>query len=47
MIWVLLVILLIAVFGLGTLLEAAFWTLLVIAAVVVVAGLAIARVVGR
>lgn len=47
MIWVVLVILLIAIFGLGTVFEAAFWTLLIIAAVVVVAGLAIARVMGR
>lgn len=47
MIWIVLVILLIAIFGLGTLFEAAFWTLLIMAAVVVIAGLAIARVVGR
>ncbi len=45
--WLLLVIALVAIFGLGTLLEAAFWTLLVIAAVVVVVVLAIGRVVGR
>ncbi len=46
-IWIILIVALIAIFGLGTLLEAAFWTLLVIAAVVVVVGLALARVVGR
>lgn len=45
--WLLLVIALVAIIGLGTLLEAAFWTLLVIAAVVVVVALAIGRVVGR
>lgn len=47
MLWIILLILLIAVFGLGSVLEAAFWTLVVIAAVVVVAGLAIGRVLGR
>lgn len=47
MIWLILVVLLIAVFGVGSLLEAAFWSLLVIAAIVVVVGLAIARVLGR
>ncbi|MDP8968588.1 MAG: hypothetical protein M3N04_08310 [Actinomycetota bacterium] len=47
MLWLLLIIALIAIFGLGTLLEAAFWTLLVIAAVVIVVALAIGRVVGR
>ncbi|MBW3652565.1 MAG: hypothetical protein KY433_03025 [Actinobacteria bacterium] len=47
MLWLLLIIALIAIFGLGTLLEAAFWTLLVIAAVVIVVALAIGRVIGR
>jgi len=47
MLWLLLVIALIAVFGLGSVLEAAFWTLLVIAAVVVIVVLAIGRVLGR
>lgn len=47
MIWILLVILLILVFGLGSVLEAAFWTLLIVAAVVIVATLATARVLGR
>lgn len=47
MVWLLLIIALIAIFGLGTVLEAAFWTLLVIAAIVVVFGLALARVLGR
>ncbi|HWC26320.1 MAG TPA: hypothetical protein VG474_07030 [Solirubrobacteraceae bacterium] len=47
MLWVILLIALIAIFGLGTLLEAAFWTLLVIAAVVIVVGLAIGRLLGR
>lgn len=47
MIWLLLIILLILVFGLGSVLEAAFWTLLIVAAVVVVLTLAGARVFGR
>lgn len=47
MLWLILLIALIAIFGLGSVLEAAFWTLLLIAAVVVVVGLAIGRVVGR
>ena len=45
--WLVLIIALIAVIGLGFLLKAAFVTLLVIAAVVIVLGLAIGRVVGR
>jgi len=47
MIWILLLIALVAIFGLGSVLEAAFLTLLLIAAIVVVIGLAFARVVGR
>lgn len=47
MIWILLVILLVLVFGLGSVLEAAFWTLLIIAAVVIVLALATARALGR
>lgn len=46
MLWLVLFILLIAIFGLGTVLEAAFWTLLVIAAVVVVGGLLLGRALG-
>lgn len=45
--WLVLLIALVAIFGIGSILEAAFWTLLVIAAIVVVVGLAIGRVVGR
>lgn len=45
--WLVLIIALIAIIGLGFLLKAAFVTLLVIAAVVIVLGLAIGRVVGR
>lgn len=45
--WLILLIALIAIFGLGSVLEAAFVTLLVIAAVVVVVALAIARLLGR
>ena len=47
MLWLILLIALIAIFGLGSLLEAAFVTLLIIAAIVLVVGLAIARVIGR
>ncbi len=47
MIWLILLVLLVIVFGLGTVLETALVTLLIIAAVVVIAGLAIARVLGR
>jgi len=46
-IWLILIVLLILVFGLGSVLEAAFWTLLIIAALVIVMGLAVARVLGR
>lgn len=47
MVWLILLIALIAIFGLGSILEAAFVTLLIIAAIVLVVGLAIARVIGR
>lgn len=47
MIWLILIVLLILVFGLGSVLEAAFWTLLIIAALVIVMSLAVARVLGR
>lgn len=47
MLWLVLLIALVAIFGLGSLLEAAFVTLLIIAAVVLVVGLAIGRVIGR
>lgn len=47
MIWLLLIVLIVLIFGLGTVLEAAFWTLLVIAAAVVILGLAVARALGR
>ena len=47
MLWLLLVIALVAIFGLGSVLEAALWTLVVIAAVVVLVVLAIGRVLGR
>lgn len=46
-IWIILLILLIAVFGLGTLLEAAFWTLLIIGVVVVAAVVGLSRLVRR
>jgi hypothetical protein len=46
-IWLLLVILLVVVFGLGTVLEAALWVLLIIAVVVVVGAVLGARALGR
>lgn len=45
MIWLLLVVLLIAIFGIGTVLEAAFWALFVIAGLVVLAFVLLARLV--
>lgn len=45
MIWLLLVILLIAIFGVGTILEAAFWTLLIIAGLVLLAFILVSRLV--
>ena len=46
-IWLLLVILLIAILGIGTVLEAAFWTLLIIGALVVGAFVLLSRLVAR
>jgi hypothetical protein len=43
MLWILLLILLIAIFGIGTVLEAAFWVLLIMAVFVVLAFLGLAR----
>lgn len=45
MIWLLLIILLIAIFGVGTILEAAFWTLLIIAGLVLLAFILVSRLV--
>ena len=45
MIWLLLIILLIAIFGVGTILEAAFWTLLIIAGLVFLAFTLVSRLV--
>lgn len=47
MVWLILLVVLIAIFGLGSVLEAAFWTLLLIAAVVVLAAVVIARRIAR
>ncbi len=47
MIWLLLIILLVAIFGIGTLLEATLWVLLIAAAVVVAAVLLLGRTVAR
>jgi len=47
MIWLLLIILLVAILGLGTLLEAAFWTLLIIGALVIGAFVLGSRLVAR
>ena len=46
MLWIILIVLLIAVFGIGTFLELAFWTLLIAAAVVIVLGVLLARAIG-
>ncbi|HSK16425.1 MAG TPA: hypothetical protein VK915_09665 [Gaiellaceae bacterium] len=47
LLFILLIILLALVFGIGTILEAALWVLLVVAAVVVVGGLLLGRAVTR
>jgi hypothetical protein len=47
MLWIILIILLILVFGVGTILEAAFWLLLIIAAVIVIGALLGGRALGR
>jgi len=47
MLWLILLIALIAIFGLGSLFKAGLVLLVVIAAVVIVVGLAIARVIKR
>ncbi|HUG63616.1 MAG TPA: hypothetical protein VMK83_00200 [Gaiellaceae bacterium] len=47
MIWLLLIILLVAIVGVGTVLEAAFWTLLIIAALVVGAFVLLSRLIAR
>lgn len=44
MFWLILIILLIAVFGLGSILEAAFWTLAILALVVLITGFAMKSV---
>lgn len=44
MFWLVLLIVLVLVFGLGSVLKAAFWTLLIAAAVVLVLGIAVRRV---
>ncbi len=43
MIWIVLLLLLAAIFGIGQVLEAAFWTLVVIAALVVLAFVVVRR----
>lgn len=47
MVWIVLLVLLVAIFGLGTLLEAAFWTLVVAAVIVVALGVLASRVIAR
>lgn len=47
MIWLVLLVVLVAVVGIGTVLEAALWLLLVLAALVVVAGLLLSRLFDR
>jgi hypothetical protein len=45
MIWLLLVILLIAIFGIGTILEATLWALVIVAVLAVLAVLGVVRLV--
>ena len=47
MIWIILIILLALIFGLGTVLEAAFWLLVILAVIVVVGALLGTRALGR
>ena len=47
MLWILLIVLLAVVFGLGTLIEAALWTMLIVVALVAFAVLALRRVLAR
>lgn len=47
MIWLLLLILLVAIFGIGTVLEAAFWALVLIAVLAVVGVVLLSRLVAR
>ena len=47
MLWIILIILLVLIFGIGTILEAAFWILLIVAAVVVIGALLGGRALGR
>jgi hypothetical protein len=47
MIWIIVFLVLIVVFGLGTVLEAAFWSLLLIAAFVLLLGLLGSAALGR
>jgi hypothetical protein len=47
MLWLLLLLLLIAIFGVGTLLEAALWTMLLVAAVVAIGVVTAGRVLAR
>ncbi len=47
MVWLLLIILLVAIFGIGTLLEATLWVLFVVAVIVAAAVLLLGRAVAR
>jgi hypothetical protein len=47
MLWIILIILLILVFGVGTILELAFWILLIVAVVIVIGALLGGRALGR
>ncbi len=47
MIWLIVLVLLVAVFGLGTLLEAALWTMLLVAVVVLGLGFVAVRALSR
>ncbi len=47
MIWLLLIILLVAIFGIGTLLEATLWVLLIVAAIVAASVVLLGRTLAR
>ncbi len=47
MIWLILIILLVLIFGLGTVLEATLWLLLILAAVAVIGTLLVGRAIAR
>ena len=47
MLWIVLIILLVAIFGLGSVLEAALWVMLVLAVLAVLAAVGVGRMLSR